>query len=93
MARRYTGADWQRAVSTSAVLEAMQRSLGGTVSGNSLVRENYRINDLQVTYVNQDGDQLHFKTTMNISITLLVGGGTLEVGRHLEVNTTYESKF
>lgn len=93
VARRYTGADWQRAVSTSAVLEAMQRSLGGTVSGNSLVRENYRINDLQVTYVNQDGDQLHFKTTMNISITLLVGGGTLEVGRHLEVNTTYESKF
>lgn len=94
VARRYTGADWRRAVTTTAVLDAMQRSLGGTVTGHSLVREgNYRIDNITVSYVNQDGNHLNFTTNMDISITLLVGDGTLEVGRHLEVSTTYESKF
>lgn len=94
VARKYTGAEWRRAVTTEAVLEAMQRSLGGTVTGRSLVREgSYHIDNIAVSYVNQDGGQLHFTTNMDISITLLLWDGTLEVGRHLEVNTTYEPKF
>lgn len=94
LARKYTGTDWQRAVTTSAVLDALHGSLGGVVSGNSLIKEgNYRIDNLTTSYVNQDGGQLHFTTNMDISITLLLWDGTLEVGRHLEVNTTYEPKF
>ena len=94
LARKYTGADWQRAVTTHAVLDALQGSLGGVVSDNSLVKEgNYRIDNLRTVYDNQDGGVLHFTTSMDISITLLVGGGNVSVGRHLEVKTTYEARF
>lgn len=93
-ARYFDGAAWQRAVSSRTVADALHESLGGMLAGNTIIREgNYRIDNLSTAFVNQNGGKLHFTTTMDISISLLVGGGALSVNRRLEVKTTYEPKF
>lgn len=93
VARTYTGSYWQRSVTTDAVIDALQRSLGATRSGQSLVKEgSYRIDGLSTSYVNADGSALHFTTTMRLTV-FLMGGNALKVERTLEVRTTYEAKF
>lgn len=92
VARNYNGASWSRTVTTEEVLYALGSSLNATISGDSLIREGYRIDHLSTSYVNADGNALHFVTNMDITIFLL-GGTALTVGRHLEVKTTYEAKF
>lgn len=93
VSRTYTGASWQRGVTTDAVLDALQRSLGADRSGQSLVRKgSYRIDSLVTYYVNEDGDALHFTTTMRLTI-FLMGGDALKVDKTLEVKTKYEAKF
>lgn len=93
VSRNYTGAFWQRGVTTEAVLDALQRSLGADRSGQSLIREgSYRIDGLATAYVNEDGAALHFTTTLRLTI-FLMGGDALKVDKTLEVKTTYEAKF
>mgnify|MGYP007111640010 CR=1 FL=1 len=93
VSRTYTGTSWQRSVTTEAVLDALQRSLGADRSGQSLIREgSYRIDSLVTSYVNENGDALHFTTTLRLTI-FLMGGDALKVDRTLEVKTKYEAKF
>lgn len=93
VARIYNGSSWRHSTINSDVIRTLQRSLGGTASGQTLIREgNYRIDNLATSYVNADGNDLHFVTTMDLTISLM-GGDTLTVTRHLEVRTTYEAKF
>lgn len=91
--RNYNGAVWRRIVTNDGVLTSLQQSVGGTVSGGTLLRAgSFRIDNLVTTFVNADGDDLHFVTNLDLTIYLL-GGDTLSVTRHLEVKTTYEAKF
>ncbi len=93
VSRNYTGAAWHRVVTSDGVLDALQRNLGGEISGQSLIRAgSFRIDDLTTTYVNSDGANLNFHTTLDLTIYLL-GGENLAVTRRLEVTTTYEAKF
>ncbi len=93
VSRSYTGAAWSRVVISDGVLDALQRNLGGEISGQSLIRAgSFQIDNLTTAYVNSDGSNLHFRTTLDLTIYLL-GGENLAVTRRLEVATTYEAKF
>lgn len=94
VARRYDGAYWRREVSTDAVIDALETSLRCTAGNNYLVQQDgaFRLDNVATTYVNADGDKLHFRTTMDLTI-YLVGGSALSITVPLEVTTTYESKF
>lgn len=93
VSRNYTGAAWNRVVTSDGVLDALQRNFGGEISGQSLIRAgSFRIDNLTTTYVNSDGANLNFRTTLDLTIYLL-GGENLAVTRRLEVTTTYEAKF
>lgn len=90
--RNYNGSAWERIVTTEDVVATLGRSLNATVSGNSLTREGYHIDNITTTYVNSDGGNLHFVTNMDITIFLL-GGENLAIDAHMEVKSTYEAKF
>lgn len=92
VARNYNGTAWRRIVTSDGVLASLQQSMGGSVNGRSLVREGFRIDNLTTTFVNADGGNLHFITSLDLTIYLL-GGDVLPVTRHLEVESTYEAKF
>lgn len=92
-ARRWDGSDWERIVTSEDVWYTLARSLGATSNGLSLVRgDSYRIDNLTTRYVNADGENLRFVTTMDLTIPLM-GLGSLPITRPLEVKTTYEARF
>lgn len=94
-ARRYNAGAWGHTVSTDAVLEALGASLGAVPHGDGLLIEgSFQINRLRTTYINMDGGNLNFTTTMEVVIPLTLGGGGLPaIHSSLEVKTTYEPKF
>lgn len=92
-ARIYTGSDWERVVTSEDVRYTLARSLGATMNGQSLIRaDSYRIDHLATSYINADGENLQFVTTMDLTIPLM-GLGVLPITRPLEVKTTYEARF
>lgn len=93
VARFYTDSGWERIVTSEDVRNALARSLGTTVYGDSMIRtDSYRIDNLTTRYVNSDGENLRFVTTMDLTIPLM-GLGSLPITRPLEVKTTYEARF
>lgn len=94
-ARRYVEEQWTYLVSTEAVEEALRISLDATGEAVGLLAaDSFQISGLRTRFVNTDGDNLNFTTTMRVEIPLSFGGGNLPPIRlPLEVNTTYEPKF
>lgn len=91
--RKYNGSSWERLVTSAEVQDALQKSLGASRVGESLVREgSFRIDNLTTVCSNADGGKLNFVTTLQITLYLM-GGDRMAISLPLEVKTTYEAKF
>lgn len=91
--REGAAVDRSDSVYSVGVLELLQSALGGTLNGSSLLREgSFLISDLTTRFINAEGSDLHFTTTLDLTI-YLPGGSSLSVTRHLEVRSTYEARF
>lgn len=91
--REGAAVDRYSTVTADGVLSLLQKDLGGTLNGSSLLREgSFLISNLSTHFVNAEGDNLHFTTTFELTIYLL-GGDSLSVTRRLEVKSTYEARF
>lgn len=96
-ARTVTDGDWEQLVETDAVGNALISILSLTQSREALERISpnnkmvYSLSGLNTSYVNAEGNNLNFKTTMTITIPLGFLG--IKLNQPLEVCTTYEGKF
>lgn len=94
-ARQARGSSWSRIVTTDAVVQSLTASLDATRSGSTLTRENgVQLVSVRTSFINADGSNLNFTTTMTIKIPLSLAGGVLPPLQYdLVVHTTYEAKF
>ena len=96
-ARSVSNGTWSALVSTEEVENALVNTLMLTDSGDNLDKITtesntaYRITNLRTVYINSDGSNLNFKTTMTVTIPLNFLG--LNINQDLGVNTTYDARF
>lgn len=96
-ARSVTNGEWAELVSTEEVKNSLMEALSLSSSGDALERISpanktvYRLSNLNTVYINADGSDLNFKTTLTVTIPLNFLG--LNINQNLEVSTTYDSKF
>lgn len=91
--REGAAVDRSDSVYSIGVLELLQKDLGGTLNGSSLLRDrSFLISNLTTHFVNAEGSDLHFTTTLELTI-YLIGRDNLALTRTLEVNSTYEARF
>lgn len=101
LARIHDGSSWEQLVSTDDVKDKLIDVLTLTESGDSLIRytpvkgqENYRIKNLTVNYLNNDGDVLNFESQFTVSIPIYFAGEILPpITKEMKVKSRYESKF
>ncbi len=96
-ARAVSSGAWSELVTTEEVNNAMKSTLTLITSGTDLDRVTsqsdiaYEISSLNTSYINSDGSNLNFKTTMTVTIPLHFLG--LKINQNLEVDTTYDTRF
>lgn len=96
-ARSVSNGDWSELVSTEETKNSLIEVLSLTPSEDALERVSpgnktvYRLSNLSTVYINSDGSNLNFKTTMTVTIPLNFLG--LNINQNLEVSTTYDAKF
>lgn len=96
-ARSVSNGDWAELVSTEEVQSSLTEVLSLTPAGNALEHISsanktvYRLSNLDTAYMNADGNNLNFKTTLTVTIPLNFLG--LSINQNLEVSTTYDAKF
>ena len=96
-ARAVTSENWSEVVTTEEVENAMKSTLTLITSGTDLDRTTsqsdiaYSISNLKTAYINSDGSNLNFKTTLTVTIPLHFLG--LKINQDLEVESTYDGRF
>ncbi|MEA4894092.1 MAG: hypothetical protein VB064_02390 [Oscillospiraceae bacterium] len=97
-AREISAGDWSEYVATDDVRSALADMLSLTESGENhmdrITSENgtaYIISGLKTSYVNNEGDDLNFMTTLTVTIPLHFLN--INLNQNLEVKTTYEARF
>lgn len=84
-------------VSTDDVVDQLMRMLGVTdlaADDTMTVGRSFSVRNVQTQYVNFDGTNLHFRTTLTVSVPLSMGGILLpSITKNMEVMTSYAPKF
>lgn len=96
-ARSVSDGEWAELVSTDEVINSLMEVLNLSPAGDTLERLSpgnktvYRLSNLNTAYINTEGTNLNFKTTLTVTIPLNFLG--LNINQNLEVSTTYDAKF
>jgi hypothetical protein len=96
-ARAVSSGNWSELVTTEDVENALVSTLSLTPSGQVYDRITsqkavaYRISNLNTAYINSNGSNLNFKTTLTVTIPLHFLG--LKINQNMEVETTYDARF
>lgn len=82
-------------ISTEDVLDNLLSSTGAVETGDgTLKRESFSIRNLNTDFINYDGKDLHFTTTLRVEVPLVGGGFALtSIQKNLEVESCYAPKF
>ena len=84
-------------ISTDDVVDQMVRMLGVTdlaADDTMTVGRSFSVRNVRAQYVNFDGTNLHFRTTLTVSVPLSMGGILLpDITSNMEVMTSYAPKF
>ena len=92
-ARRHMGGSWGNFVSTTEVINSLQRMTNSTRQNNDLTAASYTLANISTRYVNIQNGNLNFITTVTVKIPISVGVPVPPIETVLEVHTTYEPKF
>ena len=90
------GGNFDSVVSTEDVIAQLAVMLNAEVIDNTTLHKegNYRIEHLNVQYLNSVNGNLNFKTTFTLAIQFSFSGEQLDgIVSEVEVRTTYEPKF
>lgn len=83
-------------VSSEDVLDKLRASTGAEeTSDETLMKEgSFTIRDLHTSFINFDGTDLNFTTTLTVEVPLMAGGLALSsIQKNLEVNSSYAPRF
>ena len=82
-------------IDTGDVQDKLAQAVDATnVTDNSItVGDQYAIKDLDTQYVNNSGGNLHFKSTMIVTVPLTVLGQQFPITKKIEVTSSYAPKF
>lgn len=88
------GNQFASSVFSGDVIDQLNRSLGGELSGNRIQKDSWSVENLQTSYVNSEGGNLNFRTSLTVKVPFKIGSlPPVMIERRMEVASSYAPRF
>lgn len=88
------GNQFASSVFSGDVIDQLNRSLGGELSGNRIQKDSWSVENLQTSYVNSEGGNLNFRTNLTVKVPFQIGSlPPVMIERRMEVASSYAPRF
>lgn len=88
------GGQFHSDIFSDDVIDQLGRSIGGEVSGNTITKSSWRIEELHTVYNNSEGGNLNFTTHLTVKVPFKVGNlPPIVIEKRMEVSSSYAPRF
>lgn len=88
------GNQFASSVFSGDVIDQLNRSLDGELSGNRIQKDSWSVENLQTSYVNSEGGNLNFRTSLTVKVPFQIGSlPPVMIERRMEVASSYAPRF